>query len=59
MVRLATPAKIRESQAAITKAKTVSAVIEVLRSYNVLLVLGKPDDAPRKANCKYKIKSVR
>lgn len=59
MMRLATPSKIRESQAAIAKAKTVAAVVEALRSYNVVLVLGKPDEAPRKANRKFKIKAVR
>lgn len=59
MMRLATPSKIRESQAAISKAKTVTAVIEALRAYNVVLVLGKPDEAARKANRKFKIKAVR
>lgn len=59
MARLAPASNIRASQSAITKAKTVSAVIEVLRGYNVLLVLGKPDEATRKANRKFKIKAVR
>ena len=59
MARLAPASNIRAAQSAITKAETVSAVIDVLRGYNVLLALGKPDDAPRKANRKFKIKSVR
>lgn len=59
MMRLATASKIRTAQMAISKAKTVNAVVEVLRGYDVVLVLGKPDDAPRKANRKFKIKVVR
>jgi uncharacterized protein (DUF362 family) len=59
MARLVPASNIRAAQSAITKANTVSAVIEVLRGYNVLLVLGKPDEATRKANRKFKIKAVR
>lgn len=59
MARLAPASIIRAAQSAITKAETVSAVIDVLRGYNVLLALGKPDEATRKANRKFKIKSVR
>lgn len=59
ILRLVTPSKIRTAQSELTKAKTVKAALEVLRSYDIVLVLGGAEDADRKVNRKFTIKSVR